>query len=306
MKKKLCFASTLLFLFTLMGCQYHKEETAFEYLFLGHTYDWNQGDRIDPRLEQVDFRSFDQIWLGGDICSRTTQNEQTLRYLDSHFNLDSPATHWAIGNHDILDGRQEWIESYTGRPSFYTTWVEGICLMVLNTNYFWFYPSAPPQENCEKKEAQLAMIRSVCDTIRQASHLVILHHHALLADKVLGPGGQPAKAFNANYPNPAIACDSTRLFTDWVYPMLTKVQARGVQVILAGGDMGTKAKQFNFRTPEGIRILGSGINNSLDPKHAPAYVTNFDPDKVLVFRHYPSKKLLDLEFVPLNKLAGIK
>lgn len=306
MTTNLYFSTILLLLVALTGCQPSKNETAYEYLFLGHTYDWNQGDKIDPRLEGTDFGSFDQIWLGGDICSHTTRSEKTLQYLDSLFNLESPATHWAVGNHDIMDGRQEWIEAFTQRPSFYTTWVNGICLMVLNTNYFWFYPSDPPQENCETKQAQLAMIRSVCDTIRKASHLVILHHHALLADLSLGPGGLLAKAFNANYPNPAITCEPNSLFTDRVYPMLAAVQSRGVQVILAGGDMGTKAKQFNFRTREGIRILGSGINNSLNPKYAPEYVTNFDPDKVLVFRHYPKKKLLDLEFVLLEKLTAAK
>ena len=294
-----CFGFGICFLLISLwsGCAEPENEKAFQYLFMGHIYDWNQGNRVDPRLESADFSRFDQVWLGGDICSRTTEEPGTLDYLDSLFDLCSSRTQWTLGNHDLLFGHQDRIETYTGRPTFYAAWINGICLVVLNTNYFWYYPSTPAQDNCAAKSRQLELIRSVCDTIQQASHLVILHHHALLAGLITDRGGQQIKAFNANYPDPAVTCDSASLFTETVYPMLTAVQNKGIQVIMVGGDLGTKAKKFSYRTAEGVVLLGAGLNNSLDPRYAPEYVTSFDPDQVLIFHHDPQAGRLDWSFI---------
>lgn len=278
-----------------------KETDEKTYIFLGHPYDWNDRARIDPRLEKLPFERFNQIWLGGDVCSHTTESPKALIYLDSLFHLSSPKIQWTLGNHDIMDGPASLITAKTGRPSFYSTWIDGFCLVVLNTNLFWPYPNKPPQENCEEKKAQQLLLEHITDTIQKASHLVILHHHALFTELKPAPEND---AFNVNALGMQMTCDSGLLVTQWLYPRLVKVQKKGVQVVLIGGDVGMRSKSSAYQTAEGIWLLGSGINNSVNRQYAPDYVTTFDPDKVLIIKRKEKARSLNWVFVPLDSLAG--
>lgn len=292
----------LVCLLLLASCQTPEEQTR-HYLFLGHPYSWHTPYKIDPRLETLDYQQFDQVWLGGDVCAQTSEKVSTLQYLDSLFDLDSDRLHWTIGNHDLKHGELERIMRFTGRPAFYTTWLEGICLMVLNTNLFWFYDAPPAQEQCETKAAQLDMIEQVLDTVREASHLIILHHHAILNDLKKDQEGNLIKTFNVNPLSIHPGCDSTLELTSWLYPKLKKVQEKSIPVILIGGDFGMRAKEFAYQTEEGIWLLGSGINNSIPRSQVPDYVTSLDPDKVLILEHQPMAEKLSWAFVLLNELV---
>ena len=190
-----------------------------------------------------------------------------------------------------------------GRNTFYSTYFDGICLLVLNTNLFHMHPGDPPQKNCAEKQAQLDLIKTVCDTIKEADHLVVLHHFGLLNELKKDNNGKIMKVFNANIMNIRATCDPASDFTKVVYPWLEAVQNRQTQVTLIGGDFGMKAKEFAYTTKAGIKILGSGINNSMNPKYAPEYVTNFDPDKVLILRHFPKIGKLDWDFKVLNDMV---
>ncbi len=267
------------------------------FLFLGHPYDWRAEKRLDPRLEAYDYSAYEEIWLGGDVCARTAKNPATMDYLDSVFNLER--THWALGNHDWDYGERENVLSRLPSPPYYTVWKDGFCLTVLNTNLFWPYPSTPPQENCTDKMAQWQMVQNVADTISEATHWVILHHHALFSDLMVEPqGGDTLRAFNVNPVPFFTTCDSLSELTATWYPELARVKQRGVEVVCIGGDFGMRAKQFEFQTPEGIWLLGSGINNSVSREYAPDYVTNFGPDHVLELWY--QKGLLEWAFVPLG------
>lgn len=285
----------------LISCQPVEVPTK-RYLFLGHPYSWLNPYKVDPRLEKLDYGVFDQVWLGGDVCAQTTEKISTLHYLDSLFDLDSEHLHWTIGNHDLRDGSEDQISQFTKRPSFYTTWIDGICLMVLNTNLFWFYDAPPPPVNCEEKAAQLEMVESVLDSIESATHLVVLHHHALLNDLKTDSTGAIIKTFNINPLSIRPTCDSTLELSPWLYPKLEKVQQKNVQVILIGGDFGMRAKEFAYQTPAGIWLLGSGINNSVPRSQVPDYVTSLDPDKVLILEHQPESGKLEWSFVLLDSL----
>ncbi|PHN06419.1 hypothetical protein CRP01_12685 [Flavilitoribacter nigricans DSM 23189 = NBRC 102662] len=279
-----------------------KEEVAlsYRYLFLGHPYDWNDGYRLDPRLERIDYTEYTQVWLGGDVCSRLTEKPGTVSYLDSVFDFSNDHVQWTLGNHDVMYGNVEQITDRTGKPTFYTEPLgSDITLMVLNTNLFWFWPSEPPPEDCDLKSEQMQMMLSVLDTIEQSSHLLILHHHSLLKDK---KPDSLQEAFNIDPGMMAVSCDLEDQFSTLIYPKLVAAQQRGVKVILVGGDVGMRVKSFEYRTDDGIWLLGSGINNSLKRENAPEYVTNFDPDQVLIFRHYPEQLRLEWEFVLLNDL----
>lgn len=302
MKMKL-FLVTIVISMSILSCR--EKAGSHQYIFLGHPYDWNAPDKVDPRLEQLNYADFDQIWLGGDICSHLTAKPQTLDEVDRIFDLDAPETLWTLGNHDVLEGNEEWIQQHTGRPSFYSVWQDGICILVLNTNLFWYYKSTPPQVDCEQKEAQLSMIQQVTDTIQKASHLVILHHLALMSDLRRNEQGVIPDSFNINpgiiYPS----CDSSLTLTHWLYPKLQAVKERGIDVVLVGGDFGMRAEAFEYYLPDSICMLGSGINNSLKPQFAPEYVTSFGDDKILIFTHHPERRQLSWEFVDLDSLVQV-
>ncbi|MCB9266685.1 MAG: metallophosphoesterase [Lewinellaceae bacterium] len=285
----------------MAACQKAPSSQPEQYIFLGHPYDWNFADRIDPRLEELDYSGFSQVWLGGDVCARTAEHPSALPYLDSIFSMDK--VHWALGNHDYDYGNPQVILDYLQRPSFYTVWQNGYCLMVLNTNLFWFYPSAPPQRDCEEKAAQWAMIGAVADTIQKASHLIILHHHGLFNELKVNEEGDTLEAFNTNAMPIYGTCGPGSELTAVLYPRLVEVQNRGVQVVLIGGDLGMQAKSFEFQTPEGIWLLGSGINNSVNRDYAPEYVKDFGPDKVLLLEYERQKRELSWKFVELNGLV---
>ncbi|MCB0579844.1 MAG: metallophosphoesterase [Phaeodactylibacter sp.] len=294
-------ASCLLLAFGAVACREAGPATPERYIFLGHPYDWNSTDRVDPRLERLDYSAYRQVWLGGDVCARTAEHPEALPYLDSLFDLKNG--HWALGNHDYDYGDPQVILDFLQRPSFYTRWQDGYCLMVLNTNFFWPYPSNPPQRDCEQKAAQWAMVRSVTDTIREASHLVILHHLGVFNDLKVDEKGDTLRAFNVNAAPLYGTCDPDSEITGAVYPWLAEVQKRGVQVVLIGGDVGMQAKQFEFRTPEGIWMLGSGINNTVNQEYAPEYVKDFGPDKVLLLEYDKGKRELSWSFVDLDGLV---
>ena len=165
-----------------------------------------------------------------------------MNYLDSLLDFSRGHIQWTLGNHDVMFGDLERITNKTGRRSFYTTHLDGgVTLLVLNTNLFWMYASRPVQEDCAEKQAQLDLIQSVLDTIQSSSHLVILHHHALLKNH---KPDSLRDAFNTNPDRVTITCDSSDQFDRLIYPQLKAIQNRGVQVVLIGGDVGMRAKQF--------------------------------------------------------------
>lgn len=274
------------------------------YLFLGHPYDWRRPDRLDPRLELLDFQQFNGVWLGGDVCSQTTAQPATLTYLDSLIGLKNPATFWAVGNHDVMYGHTDRISTATGRPFYYTYWLEGVCVLVLNTQLMWHNPWKQPVEACEEREAQLELIQRLCDSLQAASHLVVLHHHALFNEMKINSKGDTMRLFNVNAIPVRSGCPPQEVnVTERVYPWLVSVQNRGIQVVCVGGDFGMNAKTFAHRSEAGIWLLGSGINNSLDKDYVPDYVTNLQPDSVLIFTHHPQNRSLNWSFVRLRDLV---
>lgn len=287
-------------LLAIMACAEPSSDKT--YLFLGHPYRWiGSGDRVDPRVERIPLDQYDQIFLGGDVCARTTGRKETLTYLDQLFRFENGNVHWAWGNHDVEMGNEDWILQTTRRPEFYQVWLDGLVLLVLNTNLLQWPNARPSDEFCQRMENQYDMIRNMADTVKAASHVLILHHYCLLSDELSGYSFGLDTVFNYYKPFLKMRCrpdDAT--FERAVYPLLVKIRNKGVEVILAGGDIGQRAKTFAFQTAEGIWFLGSGINNSADPAYAPAYVTNFDPDSVLVFRHDVERRKLSWKFYALD------
>ncbi len=264
-----------------------------QFFFVGHAYEWHTGGhKVDPRLEQIDYSVYHQIWLGGDVCSEASLNYSTLAYIDSLFHLGRPTTHWTLGNHDTRNGNIDWIKAFTQRDTYYTSYFDGICLMVLNTNLTPYH--------CEELDRQYSMITAVCDSISQSSHLILLMHHAIW-DSIPGLP-DPAQYSHTDFPFWNANCFDTQRnsFRGLIYPKLIEVQKRGVQVILLTGDMGANAKQFETTTLDGVVFMGCGLNNSYytDPE-----IRAQQPrDKVLIFSHQAAERQLNWSFVELNTL----
>lgn len=259
-------------------------------LFLGHIYD--TPSTIDPRIEQLKLQQYEQIWLGGDVCSETTKEFSTIQYLDSIFDLSDPNTHWAVGNHDIRNGNEEWITDATGRDLFYTHTTDGMTLLVLNTNV--------NRTECDQIEAQYDLMQQVLDTISESSHLFVLMHHVVWGD--VDQNMNAIRAANAGSSWMRFRCTGATQFQRSVYPMLKEVQARGVQVMVISGDGGQKNdKTYEYLTEDGIWFLISGINNVniSDPIER----AKLPPDRILYLEIDPVSRRLRWEFPDLDLLV---
>ncbi len=282
-----------LFVLVLQSACVNKESFEMEnpssvhkYLFLGHIYE--RENTIDSRVESADRSGYQQIWLGGDICSETTQEEATLEYLDELFDLSSPNTHWSLGNHDIRNGNESWITNRTGRKTFYATHFNGITLLVLNTRL-----RSP--DDCERMDEQYELIQSVCDTISYSSHLVVLSH-----DVVWGEIDEAMLQYdfaNANAGWIPLTCitGSNQRFEGIVLPELIRVQERGTSVICIAGDLGQKVSAYEFINDNGILFFGSGITSETDWNQQ--FPTAGQRDKVLRCYHDLVNRELTWEFI---------
>ncbi|MEM6966738.1 MAG: hypothetical protein AAF573_18380, partial [Bacteroidota bacterium] len=206
-----------------------------------------------------------------------------------------------IWNRDVLDqgGNFSGIESRTGRKTYYTTHFEGLTLLILNTTEFGVPDYFHKPHECEVLTGQLDLIKAVTDTIQSSSHLIVLHHHALLNNAMANDEIDMQKIFNFYAPNYNVGCEERGTFEEVMYPHFLKVQRRGVQVIFVGGDTGQQVKEFEYTTQDGVIFLGSGLNNSAGTIGRPSYF-NPAPDQYLVFTHQPKARKLMWEFRKLE------
>lgn len=291
---------SFLILLLFSACRQKSTET---YLFLGHPYQWeDEGRRVDYRVEGLNLKRYDQIWLGGDVCAQTASDTAILVYLDKLFDFASGKVHWALGNHDVNFGPQERIHRYSGRPEFYSHWHKGLCILVLNTNLFQWPAVEVSDSICQRMQAQEALVHQVCDTLSQATHLIVLHHYGLVPPGTLRGQLYPDTIFNFYDPSFRVSCSADDLpatFERRWYPHFEAVQARGTQVVFVGGDMGMQAKRFEWQTESGIWFLGAGINNTVPDHHRPPYITCFDPDLLLLFNYHTGTGELQWHFEEL-------
>ena len=264
------------------------EKDYLEYIFFGHTYESNNA--IDHRLLDIDLDYYDQVWLGGDICSETTASYETLDYLDGIFDLSNPNTHWALGNHDIRNGNIQWIEEKTQRPTFYTTSFNGICLILMNTNF----GHADIYDTIQLNQ-QFELIQNVCDTIQESSHLIILSHAVMW--RGIDQVQHVIDAANAEFSYKLVRIAPNKRFENGIYPMLQQVSSRGIKVINIAGDFGQKQTSFEAISADSIYFIGSGItSNTTYNEQFPSFGK---PDKILVLKHNPSTRQITWQFVEI-------
>jgi hypothetical protein len=266
------------------------QDDTLKYFFEGHTYQWHTaGDRVDERLEKIDFSKYEGIWLGGDVCSEALLEYSTLEYIDGLFNLKHPNTHWTLGNHDARNGNLIWLEELTGRKTYYTSFYKGISYMVLNTTLTPY--------DCEQLNEQYRIIVDLCDTIENSSHLIFLMHHGIWSDV---PGlPSPYQYAQSNLKYFSFTCDDAEAtFLNEIYPRLLKVKERGIEVILLLGDMGSQ--RIDTVSVDGIHFLGTGLNRSKFQN--PVERENSPRDWFIEFKHVPDKGWLTWQFHDLDSM----
>ena len=287
--KKSLLLLTLLFSLSVKA---QTEPDTLKYFFEGHTYQWHTaGDKVDERLEKMDFSEYDGIWLGGDVCSESLLEYSTLEYIDNLFDLKHPNTHWAFGNHDARNGNWIWYEELTGHKTYYTRHYRGISYMVLNTCLTPYH--------CEQLNDQYRIIMNLCDTIQKSSHLIFIMHHGVWVNvEGLSPIlPSPYHYAQSNLVHYNFNCyDSESSFLKVIYPRLVEVKNRGIEVILILGDMGSQ--KMEFTSEKGIHFLGTGLNRS--KYKDPVERENSNRDWFIEFKHAPEKGWLDWQFHDLD------
>ena len=232
---------------------------------------------MDEFVEQIHFAQYDRRILLGDMTPHSSRHDSTMRYLDGIFDLGNPATDWALGNHDR--DSLELVRQYTGRPPFYASHSEGITWLIMDTM----------DSLCSVAGEQKTLVRNVCDTISESSHLVLLMHQLvwLLGHPELEP--QTGRIINGQVRDCPQCIHPNNFYTE-VYPRLLEVEKRGVEVICLAGDIGWKRRDFSFETKEGITFLASGIGDEKTDNLA------------LLFRHDVEKRSLEWDFVSIYGL----
>jgi hypothetical protein len=263
-------------------------------MFTSHTY--RAPNLIDIRLEELDKDQFDLIWLGGDICSESFLEYETLEYLQEQLRIKNPHHFWSLGNHDTRNNNKDWFREFTGKNTYYADNFENITAIVIDTN---LDPS-----DCENLDSQYNTIVNVCDTISSSSHLILLFHWGLW-DNIPGIpspgtyGHSNLKYWNSN-------CDSTNNnFTKSIYPLLKNVQNRGIQVICIMGDMGSTYRSIDFTSDDDIIFLGCGLyqNNYLVN---PDDYDIIERDKLLVFHNNITANTLTWNYQDFDSLIDVQ
>lgn len=291
-------------LLLLYSCAKEKHTPISDILVLGHIYQWGEeGNRIDHRLENLDYKKYAGVWLLGDVCSATCRERATLEYLDGIFDLRNPSTRWAVGNHDIRDGNIHYITEATGRQLYYGGLSDSIAVYVLNSQMQ--HPIFV--DSCSYKQRQHEHFNTFLDSVihSNAYHsLFILSHNPVWADaeeslqtyELIG---------NAQAGWIDLICEWNGEFRNQYLDKLIAVQRKGVQVYCIAGDGGQYRKTFHVRAESGIEYLVTGINNSfLEVSDDPALSNRFDirADSVLLLKYEQSSTRFTPEFIPLNNL----
>ncbi len=250
-------------------------------VFLGHIYQAGKENRIDQRLESVDFSQFEFILLGGDLCVETTKDQATLVYLDSIFNLAEKQTHWAVGNHDTRNGNLHWIHDQTLRPCTYYVDEGALRLIVVNT----------PATDCQVLEAQYDLLVEALQIPNGIKQVIIISHHAIWSDH-LEAQGIMAHA-NAKHSIWRATCHAdTATFSRALWPLLMKARSDGAEVTWISGDFGQKTSAFSYHT-DGISFLGSGFAAGFTEHN----------DSVLMMNWRPVERSLDWQFMPVDSFT---
>jgi hypothetical protein len=230
-----------------------------------------------PGIEKIDFSLYDMILLGGDLTYYTSINRTSMDYCNQLFNLKSPNTLWTMGNHDL--NNRSLIQEYTGRPSYFTYYREGITFVVLDVEL-----DASGLTKSLISGAQLDWLKTISDTILKSDYMVVLHGRLLWMI-----GNDDFKTRLDSVAESTKQLTITNFYPD-VFPLLQKVKAKGIPVICLGGD---KSKiNIDYSPEDSIHFLASTM--------APEFTD--DQNDVMVFNYSLAKRKMSWKYVSLTNI----
>ena len=230
-----------------------------------------------PGIEKIDFSLYDMILLGGDLTYYTSINRTSLDYCDELFNLKSPNTLWTMGNHDL--NNRSLIQEYTGRPSYFSYYRNGITFVVLDVEL-----DASGLTKSVISGAQLDWLKNVTDTISKSDYMLVLHGRLLW---MIGNNDFITRLDSVAESTKQLV--TTNFYPD-VFPLLQKVKAKGIPVICLGGD---KSKiNIDYSPEDSIHFLASTM--------APEFTD--DQNDVMVFNYSKLTKVMSWKYVSLNNI----
>lgn len=273
-----------------------RSQDTLHYAFFAHTYLWHSSlQLVDPRIQELNKKGYERIWLGGDICTEASLEKETFLYIDSVFKISLPQNQYALGNHDIRNGNKEWYRSVCQKDSYNYYEKDGVisvCLdMTLN------------RSDCENLNRQYRMLKNICDTINSNRHLFIFGHQNPW--KGLPELPHPYNYSHTNYEFwPSHCDDSLAYYKNTIYPLLKAVRDRGVKVYNIIGDTGGgNVRTFYIENSDSIHFFACGINNS--KYFGDTLLYNQQPrDKILVFDHILSTNEITWSFQDLDSLIN--
>ncbi len=287
--------TTIVILFILVTIVlFSQTKTTYKYLFLSHTY--MDESHVDSRISQLNKSIYDNIWLGGDICSETLLHYSNLAYLQETLGIRNTHNYWTLGNHDRRNGNIEWLEQYLGHKTYYADYNNGITAFVFDTNL--------DASDCENLDKQYQLLCNVTDTITESSHLLLFFHWGIWNDVPGLPDPSTYAHTSLKYWNSN--CDSTNNnFGSIIYPKLVEVKNRGVEVVCIIGDMGKYKKTTNMVSTDGINFIGCGLYNIIY-RWQPAKWWCEEKDMVLLFNHNIETKTLTWSFQDIDSLLDVQ
>jgi len=247
-----------------------------KYLHIAHTR-----NKVHPfvvsEIENIDYSKYSLLMLGGDLTEGRSSDDETMQYLDDIFDLGNETTLWTLGNHDYH--HTDRIHQFTNRPNYYSYYKNNICFIVLDTQ----------DSLCHISGSQKEFFNNVIDTIQSSSYLMVLHHKLvwMLGNSDLEsaiPYVSNGQVCNGPY------CLFPNNFYQDIYPKLLEVQSKGIQTFCIGGDIGIRAKQFEYTTESGIVFLASGI------------YYKYEGNKGLVFYHDTLNQTICYKFISIEYL----
>ncbi|MFT5863182.1 MAG: hypothetical protein ACI828_001839 [Flavobacteriales bacterium] len=244
------------------------------FIYVAHTrLDDNRG--IYSKIYDIDFSQYEMTLLGGDLAANSFSNTAIIQHLDSVFDYTSPRTLWSIGNHDKTSDAR--FLKTTLKRKFHAYEAHDVTFITLDSQ-----DSLSSIVN-EQKDFLMATL----DSVQTTSLLILTHklifmngHPIMDADIETVCNGRRGDCFHCHNPNN---------FQSEIAPRLKELQARGVQVMVVGGDLGYKKSSFEYVDPSGIVYLGNGMWH---PK---------DWNSVLVFSKLPQKPM-SYSFVAIDSL----
>ena len=245
----------------LNSCQ---QSESVSFLAIGHTRqaESNNPEKVLASVEKINFQKYDALLLGGDLVLESTKDKAQLNYLNQVFNLQSPNTMWAMGNHDYRD-HPELVQALINRPTFYAHKKDDVTFLVIDTQL----------DSCNMTGAQLQLFQKTISQLEKGNQLIMLHHKLIWMPDHPSLDSKTHATTNGMVGDCFYCLMKNNFYKD-IYPQLKKLEQKVDDVFLISGDIGSKVNQFEYETEDGIVFLATGLEDGRADKQV--LILNYD------------------------------